>query len=194
MKYSYLGRPGVPPLAPQRSWRLSPSNMRITMALKTWDVSVDVWSLLKAVCFSAVALWWLLPRNMTSCPAYKVKVKVLGTEPWCLLCFKGAVSFLSCFRSFFGVSSISEWFSGSPLSERQSAGICPAVRLPSKRFNRTLFRKVSPCSGKAMQYYFHVVLVASLLWSPTPDVQCFWSQKAGNSQPLVRTVPIICFR
>lgn len=192
--HSHLGRPGVPPSAPQKSWRLSPLNTRITMILKNWDVSIGVWSPLKAICFSAVASWWFLPRNMTSRPAYKVKVKALGSEPWCLLCFKGAVCFLSCSRSFFGVSSISEWFSGSPLSERQSAGLCPTVRLPSERFNRTLFRKVSLCPGKAMRYYFHVVLVTSLLWSSTPDVQCFWSQKAGNSQPLARTVPIICFR
>lgn len=192
--YSCLSRPQVPPSAPKKSWRLSPSNMHITIVLKNWDVSIDVWLPLKAVCFSAVALWWFLPRNMTSCPAYKVKVKALGSEPWCLLHFKGATCFLSCSRSFFGVSSISEWFSGSPLSEWQSAGLCPTVRLPSERFNRTLFRKVSPCPGKAMGYYFHVVLVTSLLWSPTPDVQCFWNQKAGNSQPLIRTVRVICFR
>ena len=152
-------------------------------------MSIDVWSQLKAVWFSAVASWWFLPRNMTSCPAYRVKVKSLGPEPWCLLIFKGAIFFLSCSRSFFGVSSISEWFSGSPLSERQSAGLCPAVRLPSERFNRTLFRKVSPCPGKAMQYYFHVVLVTSLLRSPTPDVQCFWSQKLEIVSPLLEMCP-----
>lgn len=147
-----------------------------------WDVGINVWLLLKAVFFSAVASWWLLPRNMTSCPAYKVKVKALGSELWRLLCFKGTTCFLSCSRSFFGISSISEWFSGSPLSEWQSAGLCPSVRLPSERFNRALFRKVSPCPGKAVQYYyFHVVLVTSLLWNPSPDVQCFWSQNAGNS-------------
>lgn len=169
-------------------------SMCTSMTLEHWDVSADVWSLLKALGFSAVASWWFLPRNMISCPAHRMKVKVLDTEPWCLLCFRGAVCFLSCFRSFCGVPSIPERFSGSPLSERQSAGVHPAVRLPSERFNRTLFGKVSPCSGKARQRYFHVVLVTNLPWSPTPDVQCLWSHKAGNSEPLVQAVPTICFR
>lgn len=92
--------------------------------------------------------------------------------------FKGAICFLSCSRSFFGVSSVSEWFSGGSLSERQSAGLCPAVRLPPQRFNRALFRKVSPCPGKTLQCYFRVVLVTSLLWSPTPDVQCSFCNSA----------------
>lgn len=167
------------------------------MTLRHWDVNLGVWLSLKAICFSALAWWWPLAMDMTSCPACKVQVKLLVQSlDACFVVsfFKGAICFLSCSRSFFGVSSISERFSGGSLSQRQSAGLCPAVRLPPERFDRALFRKVSPCPGKALQCYFHVVLVTSLQWSPTPDIQCFWSQKAGNSQPLVRTVPMVCFR
>lgn len=192
--FSCFGRLGVPPSAPRKSWTLLPSN---TVILGHWDVNIDVWLSLKAICSSALAWWWSLPMDMTSCPACKVQVKhLVQSLDACFVgyFFKGAICFLSRSRSFFGVSSVSEWFSGGSLSERQSAGLCPAVRLPPQRFNRALFRKVSPCPGKTLQCYFHVVLVTSLLWSPTPDVQCFWSHKDGNSQPLVRTVPMVCFR
>lgn len=58
--------------------------------------------------------------DMTSHPVHKVQVKLLVQNlDACFVVsfFKGAVCFLSRSRSFFGVSSISERFSGGSLSE-----------------------------------------------------------------------------
>lgn len=123
----------------------SPGDCHLQTCASPWLEKIETRCLITTEsCWLFCFCFMVVPAKEHELMSYTVKVKALGAEPWCLLCFNGPICFLSSSRSFFGVSNLSEWFSGSPLSEWQSAGLCPTVRLPSERFNRTLFRKVSP--------------------------------------------------